>query len=152
MSRNLPALPAKAGLKPDQSGKPMPSGGRFRRWLGSPVADAAADVAPDLLRVIGRAIQSRPESSSPVQLPVNGASGLTVSEIEISISSPLVRRIVVRTTSAWSISPDLVKEDRRRKHRGRIGAGAMGIAGLALLGLAATRRSSLGLPGRPREE
>ncbi len=151
MSRNLPALPAKAELEPVQSGKPAASGGRLRRWLGSPVAGAAAEVAPDVLRVIGRAIQSQPQSSAPVQFPARGASGLTVSEVEISVSSPLVRRVVVRTTSAWSIGPDVIKDERRRKRRGRLGAGAMGIAGIALLGLAATRRSSLSLPGRPRE-
>lgn len=151
MSRNLPALPAKAELQPGQSEKPA-SGGRLRRWLGSPVAGAAAEVAPDVLRVIGRAIQSRPESSAPIQLPASGASGLTVSEVEISVSSPLVRRVVVRTTSAWSISPDVLKDERRRKRRGRLGAGAMGIAGIALLGLAATRRSSLSLPRRSREQ
>lgn len=151
MSRNLPALRATAELEPVQSEKPSP-GGRLRRWLGSPAAGAAADVAPDLLRVIGRAIQSRPEASAPVQIPVNGASGLTVSEVEIFVSSPLVRRVVVRTTSAWSVSPEVLKDERSWKRRSRVGAGAMGIAGLALLGLAATRRSSLGLPGRHREQ
>lgn len=151
MSRNLPALPARAEPAPVQTEKPVVSSGRLRRWLGSPVAGAAAEVAPDVLRAIGRAIQSRPESSTPVQLPANGASGLTVSEVEISVSSPLVRRVVVRTTSAWSISPDVLEDERRRKRRGRLGAGAMGIAGIALLGLVATRRSPLNLPGRPRE-
>ncbi len=151
MSRNLPALLGKAELEPVQSEKPA-AGGRLRRWLGSPAAGAAADVAPDVLRVIGRAIQARPEPSVPVQLPAKGASGLTVSEVEISVSSPLVRRVVVRTTSAWSISPEVLKEERRQKRRGRIGAGAMGIAGIALIGLAATRRSSFSLPGRPREK
>lgn len=152
MSRNLPALPARAELETRQSARAPLPGRRFRRWLGSPVAGAAADVAPDVLRVIGRAIQSRPEPSTPIQFPGNGANGLTVSEVEISLSSPLVRRIVVRTASAWSLGADVVKDERRRKRRGRIGASAMGIVGLALLGLAASRRTSLSLPRRPREE
>ncbi|MBX6341536.1 MAG: hypothetical protein IRY97_03685, partial [Thermomicrobiaceae bacterium] len=85
--------------------------------------------------------------------PRGGASGLTVSEVEIESTSPTIRRVVLRTASAWSLSPEALRPEPPRPSRriARRSARAAGIAGLALLGLAAARRAPLSLPGRSRD-
>lgn len=146
MSRNLPALPVPAEIEPEQARRSARSSGGMRRWLRSPIAAALAEVTPDLLRAAGQAAQSRNETGnarSLANLPPAGANGLSVSEVEIAMSAPFVRRVVVRTATAWSIAPEVLLAEKSRKRRaGRYGIGAAGVAGLAMLGLAAVRRKT----------
>lgn len=146
MSRNLPALPSRVEIEP------VSAGGRLRRWLRSPLGAAASEVAPDLVRLAAERVGRRGNSH---QTPP-GASGVDVSEVEIDLAAPFVRRVVVRTASSWSVSPEVLQPARRRRRAGRLGLRAAMLAALAMLGLAASRRFPLslpdGLPGtRPRD-
>lgn len=146
MSRNLPALPSRVEIEP------VSAGGRLRRWLRSPLGAAASEVAPDLVRLAAERVGRRGDSH---QTPP-GASGVDVSEVEIDLAAPFVRRVVVRTASSWSVSPEVLQPARRRRRAGRLGLRAAMLAALAMLGLAASRRFPLslpdGLPGtRPRD-
>jgi hypothetical protein len=122
--------------------------GSSRGWLRSPIADAAVDLLPDLLRLTRRSLRS--SDSVPIGLAPSGASGMTVQEVEIDVASPLVRRIVVRSTNSWSLSPEVALAGKRRRG-GRIGLGAVSVVSVLLLG-AAARRAAFSLPGRPRGE
>lgn len=147
MGKQLPAIPTQVEIEPRQrvlAARPRAE----RSWLRSPVADVLVDLMPDLLRLARQAI--RPAQPSADLLPSSGANGMTVQEIEIDVASPLVRRIVVRSTNAWSLSPDVALAGRQRR-AGRLGLGAASVAGLLLLGAAAARRASLPFPGRSRE-
>lgn len=146
MSRNLPALPSRVEIEP------VSAGGRLRRWLRSPLGAAASEVAPDLVRLAAERVGRRGNSH---QTPP-GASGVDVSEVEIDLAAPFVRRVVVRTASSWAVSPEVLQPARRRRRAGRLGLRAAMLAALAMLGLAASRRFPLslpdGLPGtRPRD-
>lgn len=146
MSRNLPALPSRVEIEP------VSAGGRLRRWLRSPLGAAASEVAPDLVRLAAERVGRRGDSHQPSP----GASGVDVSEVEIDLAAPFVRRVVVRTASSWSVSPEVLQPARRRRRAGRLGLRAAMLAALAMLGLAASRRFPLslpdGLPGtRPRD-
>lgn len=146
MSRNLPALPSRVEIEP------VSAGGRLRRWLRSPLGAAASEVAPDLVRLAAERVGRRGDSH---QTPP-GASGVDVSEVEIDLAAPFVRRVVVRTASSWAVSPEVLQPARRRRRAGRLGLRAAMLAALAMLGLAASRRFPLslpdGLPGtRPRD-
>ncbi|MDI3342056.1 MAG: hypothetical protein QJR03_16160 [Sphaerobacter sp.] len=139
MSRDLPAVPSRVEIVPA-------GGGRLRRWLRSPLGQAAADVAPDLLRLAGRAVASERQRQAAPDHPPAGATGVNVSEVEIDVSAPFVRRVVVRSASAWSVPPELLQPAPRRRRTGRLGLGAASLAGLAMLGLVVSRRLPLGLP------
>jgi len=147
MGKQLPAIPVQVELEPTRRIAPSAQRGA-RRWLRSPVADALVDAVPDLLRLTRRAI--RPAAGGGEFLPPSGANGMTMQEVEIEVASPLVRRIVVRSTNAWSLSPEVALASRSRRS-GRIGIGAASVAGLLLIGAAAARRASLSLPGRSRD-
>jgi hypothetical protein len=147
MGKQLPAIPTHVEIEPSR--RMLATHPRATRgWLRSPVADALVDLMPDLLRLTRQAI--RPAQPNADLLPTSGANGMTVQEIEIDVASPLVRRIVVRSTNAWSLSPDVALAGRQRRG-GRLGLGAASVAGLLLLGAAAARRASLPFPGRSRE-
>ena len=148
MSDKLPAVPLRAEVEPKGSATlaRRGGGGGLRRWLRSPLADALVDTAPDLLRLTGRAVRPAPLSGPAPGLPPAGANGLSVSEIEIDVATPLVRRVVVRSTNAWSVSPEVALGKRRRG--GLIRLGAVSLAGLTLFGLVASRRAPLELPER----
>ena len=147
MSGNLPALPTRVEVEPSRRG---PRTGRgVARWLRSPVGAAATNLAPELLRVAGQAVQARGAARPLADLPPSGANGLTMSEVEIDVAVPFVRRVVVRTASAWSVAPEVILAGRRpRRRAGRLGFGAAGLAGLAMLGIAAARRGPAVFPGR----
>ncbi len=146
MGRQLPAVPVQVDLESDR--RPAVARQRgSRHWLRSPLADALIDIVPDVLRLTGRSLRS--SDRSPDILPQSGANGMTVQEVEIEVTSPLVRRIVVRTSSSWSLSPE-VALGGRRKRGGRIGIGALSVASMVLLGAAAARRVSFSLPARLR--
>lgn len=138
MGKQLPAIPVHVELEPTRRvASPVQRGNR--RWLRSPVADALVDVLPDLLRLTRRMV--RPTAMGNEILPASGANGMTVQEVEIEVASPLVRRITIRSTNAWSLSPEVALAGRSRRG-GRIGIGAVSVAGLLLLGAAARRASS----------
>ncbi len=146
MGRQLPAVPVQVDLESDR--RPAVARQRgSRHWLRSPLADALIDIVPDVLRLTSRSLRS--SDRSPDILPQSGANGLTVQEVEIEVTSPLVRRIVVRTSNSWSLSPEVALGGKRRRG-GRIGIGALSVASMVLLGAAAARRVSFSLPGRLR--
>lgn len=155
MSGHIPALPVPVEIEPVRKGQVVPQRGVLRRWLLSPLGTAAADLAPEALKLVGRALQTQSTAGRPLGgLPQTGANGLTLSEVEIDVSLPFVRRVVVRTASAWSLSPEVALAERRKKRRGRLGLGAVSLAGLAVLGVAASRRIPVSLPSltEPEEE
>ncbi|HUZ00122.1 MAG TPA: hypothetical protein VMU89_07205 [Thermomicrobiaceae bacterium] len=147
MSGNLPALPSRVEI---EASRRAPRSGRgLTRWLRSPLGAAAAGLAPELLKVAGQALQTRAAARPLADLPPSGANGLTVSEVEIDVATPFVRRVVVRTASAWSVAPEVILASQRpRRRAGRLGFGAAGLAGLAVLGIAAARRGPVVFPGR----
>jgi hypothetical protein len=101
------------------------------------------ELIPDIVRMTRRSMRS---SDDPTRLQsLSGANGMSVQEVEIEVTSPLVRRVVVRSTNAWSVSPEVALGKRRRS--GLLGLGAAGLAGLTLMGLVA-RRTPLALPSR----
>lgn len=70
---------------------------------------------------------------------------MTVSEVEINLAAPLIRRIVVRSATAWTIAPELLQAEAEssggsRKRARKLGAGVAGLAGLATVALAVRRR------------
>lgn len=148
MGRQLPAVPIEVDLEPDRRSTLSRRGGN-RHWLRSPVAEALVDIVPDLLRLTRRSLRST--ENVPSALPSSGANGTSVQEVEIEVASPLVRRIVVRSTNSWSLSPEVALGNRRRRG-GRIGIGVVSLASMLLLGAAAARRASFALPGRTRED
>ncbi|HET9015858.1 MAG TPA: hypothetical protein VFN57_09690 [Thermomicrobiaceae bacterium] len=146
MSGNLPALPPRVEVAANRQ-RPRPPRG-LGRWLRSPLGAAVADLAPELIRVAGRSLESRGSRRPLADLPPAGVNGLTVSEMEIDLATPLVRRVVVRSASAWSVAPEVALASQRpRRRAGRIGVGAAGIAGLTVLGIAAARRGPAMLQG-----
>ncbi len=147
MGRQLPAVPVQIELEPDRRSA-VSQRRSVTHWLRSPLANAFVDLAPDLLRLTRRSLQSSDGTSTI--LPQSGANGMTVQEVEIDVASPLVRRIVVRSTNSWSLSPEVALGGKRRRG-GRIGIGAVGVASMVLLGAAVARRAPFLLPGRPRD-
>lgn len=147
MGRQLPAVPVQVDIEPDRRSA-VSRQANGRHWLRSPLADALVELVPDLVRLTRRSL--RPSGGASDMLPPSGANGMAVQEVEIDVASPLVRRIVVRSTSSWSLSPEVALAGKRRRG-GRIGLGAISIASVLLLGAAAARRASYSLPGRPRE-
>lgn len=147
MSRRLPVLRSAIELEERPNVRvpvrPTPS------WLRSPLGSAISDLAPDLVRLTGKMVSSRlrnhevdvarPPESEP------GATGLTISEVEINLAAPLIRRVVVRSATAWTMAPNLIKSgvdspDTSRKWPKKLGAGVAGLAGLATVVLATRRR------------
>lgn len=154
MGRQLPAVPATVEVVPDPAHARSRLIGKAstRNWLRSPLASAVVDATPDLMRLASRAARSVAPASPVHGLPSSGANGMTVSEVEIDVASPFIRRIVVRSTNAWSVAPEVaLAGTRRRSLSGRLGIGAVSVASIALLGLAAIRRGPLALPDRIRD-
>jgi hypothetical protein len=145
MGRQLPAVPVQVDLEPGRRSAVSRSGST-RHWLRSPLADALVELVPDLLRLTRHSLRS--SGGMTDMLPPSGANGMSVQEVEIDVASPLVRRIVVRTTNSWSLSPEVALGGKRGRG-GRIGLGAVSVASILLLGAAAARRASIAFPGRP---
>jgi hypothetical protein len=121
----------------------------LREWIGSPLGRTVAQVLPDVLRMANRSRQ--PEQRplvSQIMPSSDGASGVTLSEVDLDIDIPFIRRLTIRSASSWSISPEVLLAEKRQKSRKRwklraLVAGAMGIAGVLL-----ARRSGVSLPAR----
>jgi len=150
MGRQLPVPRSAIELEelPRRSGNREPASPAPSR-LRSPLGSALSELAPDLVRLAGRMISHRLHSRDlePTNQPESkpGASGLTISEVEINLAAPLIRRVVVRSATAWTLAPDLIKSDSdssgvSRKWPRKLGAGVAGLAGLATVVLAARRR------------
>jgi hypothetical protein len=149
MTENLPSL--RSGSLPDQ----ITSNGRSSRfsglssWIGSPVGRAVAQVLPDVIRMANRPRQ--PESRPLVSqiLPSSdGASGMTLSEVELDIDVPFIRRMTIRSASSWSVAPQVILAEQRQQRRSRwklraLAAGALGVASVVL-----ARKSGVSLPGK----
>ena len=145
MSRDLPVRVDERGFVPRRHGLPAPTiSERARRLVASPPSEAILAALPAVLRAVSRAGESANELRGRREEPQTWASGYTVSQVEIDLAGPAVRRVVVRTASAWSTAP-VSRERPESRRRGRLVAGALGLGGL-LVGLAAARR----VPGRSR--
>jgi hypothetical protein len=137
MSEYLPARANSADQRPVVVSGPAGLE-RARSWLSSPMGQAALDLVPDVVRWIGR----RPHGTvgSVPYLPSSGANGVTVSEVEMDLRVPFVRRVVIRSASSWSIAPEILLAERRQR-RGRLGVSLLSIAALAVAGVVAARKS-----------
>jgi hypothetical protein len=145
MSRNLPANTEHGSVVPLRYRAPSPTvEGSSRRLVSSPLGDAVLAALPAVLRAVGRAAESADGARGRREEPPTWGSGYTVSQVEIDLAGPVVRRVVVRTASAWSTAP-ASRERPESRRRGRLVAGALGLGGL-IVGLAAVRRA----PGRSR--
>lgn len=149
MSENLPAVRSRElsdQIMPDRSnGK---SAG-LRDWISSPLGRAAAQALPDVLRMANRNREPQQQSLvSQIMPSSDGASGVTLSEVDVDVDIPFVRRLTIRSASSWSISPQILLAKQREKRRTRwklraLAAGMVGVAGVIL-----ARRSGVSLPAR----
>lgn len=118
-------------------------------WIGSPVGRAIAQALPDVLRMANRSKPAEPRSFASQILPSSdGASGLTLSEVEVDMDVPFIHRVTIRSASSWSVAPDVLIAEKRKEKRGRwklraIAAGVVGVAGVVL-----ARRNGISLPAR----
>jgi hypothetical protein len=146
MSEYLPARRNGTALTATQSAHPSNGGYRLRDWFYSPVGRAVADVLPDLLRWASR---RQPSESRPLTshvLPAtDGANGMTISEVELDIDAPFIRRVVIRSASSWSVAPGVLMAEQKRR-RGRVGLSALTVGLLGIAGVVFARRSGVSLP------
>jgi hypothetical protein len=137
MSEYLPARANPADQRPVVVSGPAGLE-RARSWFSSPMGQAAIDLVPEVVRWLGRRPQ---DASRPVPyLPRSGANGVTVSEVEMDLRVPFVRRVVIRSASSWSIAPEILLAERKQR-RGRLGVSLLSIAALAVAGVVAARKS-----------
>ncbi len=149
MSRNLPAM--RSNDMPDQISTGTENGrlSGLSTWLGSPIGRAVAQALPDVLRMANRNRLPEPRPLVSQILPsTDGASGVTLSEVEVDIDVPFIRRVTIRSASSWSIAPDVLKAQLRQDRRSRwklraLAAGAIGVASVVL-----ARRSGVTLPAK----
>lgn len=149
MSDNLP-VPRSREL-PDQitSYTQNGKGASLRDWIGSPLGRAAAQALPDIVRMANRSRQPEQQSLvSQIMPSSDGASGVTLSEMDVDVDIPFVRRLTIRSASSWSIAPEVILAEQRQKQRNRwklraLAAGVVGVAGMIL-----ARRSGVSVPAR----
>ena len=145
MSRNRPVKTEDGSVVPLRYRAQSPTvAGSSRRPVGSPLGEAILAAAPEVLRAFGRATESAGEGRGQHGGAPLPAAGYTVSQVELDLVGPAVRRVVVRTASAWSTTPASPERPESRR-RGRLVVGLLGLGGL-IVGLAAARR----VPGRSR--
>lgn len=116
----------------------------------APLAKLALDLAPDLLRAFERSRAQRADSIDiPAARPASDRRGLTsgvqLSEVELDMRVPFVRRVTVRRATAWTtdlpIAPTVTPPQRTSRFR-RVGVVSLGGAvALAALGLVARGRT-----------
>jgi hypothetical protein len=149
MSQKLPAI--RSTSYPDQVSAESSSGriSSLGTLLVSPIGRAVAQALPDILRIASR--NRLPEQRPLVSqiLPsTDGASGMTLSEVEVDVDVPFIRRVTIRSASSWSVAPDVLKAQHREARRSRwklraLAAGAIGVASVVL-----ARKSGLSLPAK----
>lgn len=149
MSDRLPVASTRSTpdrISPDQQ-PGLLSG--LSEWVGSPVGRAVAQALPDVLRMARRPEPNDSRSFVSHILPSSdGASGVTLSEVDVDLNVPFIRRLTIRSASSWSVAPSVILADQRKRRRARwklraLAAGAISIAAVVL-----ARRSGLTLPGR----
>lgn len=101
MSRQLP-VPFRN--EPNGRSLTIPGG---QSAANSPLVRLAVALTPDVLRAAERAVMRRGERQYPQQhsnqaLP---SRSIQLSEVEIDLTTPFVRRITVRNATAWSTFP-----------------------------------------------
>lgn len=109
----------------------------------STLARLAIAAAPELLRVAERLANQRAQQRrvEPAAVPTQPrVESIQLSEVEIDLSVPFVRRVTMRNASAWSITPlaaavaQAVVEAEVEQRSGRLRkAGLVGITGAAAL-------------------
>ena len=145
MSSDLPVRVDERGFVPHRHQVPAPTiAGKARQLVTSPSGEALLAAIPAVLRAVSRAGEADDGPRGRREEPRTWASGYTLSQVEVDLAGPAVRRVVVRTASAWSTAP-ASRERPESRRRGRLVAGALGLGGL-IVGLAAARR----VPGRSR--
>ncbi len=140
-------LPARRDDTPLTAARPESNG--LARWLDSPLSRALAQVLPDVIRMAerrGRA-ESRPLVSHIIPSS-DGASGMSLSEVEVDVDAPFVRRVVIRNASSWSVAPDVLSSMDRKPNRGRWGLRALTVGLVGIAGFVLARRSGVSLPPR----
>jgi hypothetical protein len=149
MSNNLPVprneLSPETLQRNDQAGRSIP----LSDWISSPLGRAVAQALPEVIRLASR---RQPPEVRPLASRIlpssDGASGMTLSEVEVDIDAPFIRRLTIRSASSWSVSPEVILAEQRQQRRARwklraLTAGLLGIAGMAL-----ALRSGISLPDR----
>ncbi|HMM42950.1 MAG TPA: hypothetical protein PKA95_13705 [Thermomicrobiales bacterium] len=117
----------------------------------NPLLRLALQMAPDVLRALDRSRSRAGQIAPVVTTPRNLVHGLSMSEVELDIRIPLVRRVVVRKATAWAadlpvVAPPPARGGRLRR-AGMLGAGAFAAA---TIGLLANRANGLVGPGSRR--
>jgi hypothetical protein len=121
---------------------------RLEGWLASPIARGVADVLPDIVRMASR--RSQDNGSRSIMPGIvshnNGASGMTLSEVEVEVDAPFIRRVVIRSASSWSVAPDVLLQNQQRSRRGRFKFAALTAGLLGIAGMAVARRLGISVP------
>lgn len=101
MSRQLP-VPFRN--EPNSRSLALPDG---RSAASSPLVRLAIALTPDVLRAAERVVLRRGEPQYPQQRSkqVLPSRSIQLSEVEIDLATPFVRRITVRSATAWSTFP-----------------------------------------------
>jgi hypothetical protein len=131
----------------------------------STVARVVAAVAPDVIRLAERAASERLTRRRAQEAPAsaNYTEAIHLSEVEIDIAMPFVRRVTMRNRTAWQNSPVEVApaEPAERRAGGRLRkAGLLGasgmiavVAGMMMRRLgpfASGRQTIIDVAGRPK--
>ena len=118
MSNNLPV--PRTGMEPETITSNAGRSSSLTEWIGSPVGRAIAQVLPDIIRM---ATRSRPADSQPTVSHIlpssDGASGMTLSEVEVDVDAPFIRKVTIRSASSWSVAPDVILAEQRNQRRSR---------------------------------
>jgi len=107
----------------------------------APLAKLALDLAPDLLRAFER---SRSQRADGMNIPARQTrrdsdrrtltSGIRLSEVELDIRIPFVRRVTVRRATAWMTELPLVPTVETPRRTGKfVRAGIVSIGGAVAL-------------------
>ena len=101
MSRQLP-VPFRN--EPNGRSLAIPDG---RSAANSPLVRLAVALTPDVLRAAERVVLRRGDRQYPLQHSnqVPPSRSIQLSEVEIDLTTPFVRRITVRNATAWSTFP-----------------------------------------------
>ncbi|HLT20431.1 MAG TPA: hypothetical protein VKZ96_13300 [Thermomicrobiales bacterium] len=132
----------------------------------STVARVVAAVAPDVIRLAERAATERLARGRRKPEPPAGANyteAIHLSEVEIDIAMPFVRRITMRNLTAWQNSPVEVApvEPAEQRSGGKLRkAGLLGASGMIALAagmmmrrigpFASGRQTIIDVPGRAK--
>lgn len=132
---------------------------------GTAISRLASAVAPDLIRIAERWASERVRQRDVREhVPQHATSGeaMFMSEVEVDVSAPFIRKVTMRRVAAWQTTPvtvDPPARDRRDGVMRRVGLiGATGLVAVAA-GLLAKRAVTfsngrptiIDVPGRQRD-